>query len=95
MAVILCSPVTDGMDPLTQTHHTYTSITQVLNVCLDVLAEMEAEARERAEEASAAAGNGGGGGGCGHVRGTGSGHLHGLEVRSKLVCVYVCVWVGV
>ena len=67
----------------------------MLNACLDVLAEMEAEARERAEEAAAAAaGNeGAGGGGCGHVRGTGSGHLHGLEVK-ECAGVYVCVWGG-
>ncbi len=61
---------------------------QVLNVCLDVLAEIETMARERLEEGAAAAGGGGGGGGVGHVRATGSGHLRGLAV-SEGVSVYL------
>lgn len=54
---------------------------QVLNIYLDVLAEIvEMQEEERAREEAAARGaEGGAGAGC-HVRGTGSGHLHGLEV---------------
>jgi hypothetical protein len=53
---------------------------QVLNICLDVLAEIEMAAREREESMGAAAASGAAGGG--HVRTTGSGHLHGAEAEA-------------
>lgn len=56
---------------------------QVLNIYLDVLAEIVEMEEERAREHAAARGaEGGAGGGC-HLRGTGSGHLHGLEVSKS------------
>ena len=65
------------LPPITTHTHTF----QVFNVCVDVLAEIELAERERAEAASQEHGGNNNNSGSSFVRSSGSGQLHGLEVR--------------